>query len=107
MIFYSHIWDGFLKFFSFVGLVIAADHWDLHVYQFGGIIPNSAAGFVMIGILVGVWVTLYRQCLSILSTWIYATVSLQTHVTLAEAKALRKLFQLDFSLTWPNPQRIT
>src|SRR2546425_431375 len=98
--FYSHIWDGLLKLVSLVSLAIAAFHLKVgNLIQSGGI-PNSAARYVSIGIVGVVWVVLYRQCLSIFSTWIYATVSLRTRVTLAEAKALRKLFQLDCSLTW-------
>jgi hypothetical protein len=47
-----------------------------------------------------VWVILYRRWFSILSSWLYATVSLGANVTFAEAKALRRLFQVDLSFRW-------
>src|SRR5437879_5683075 len=107
MLLHSHIWDGLLKVVSLVGLAIAGFHLKLEYWIQNGGIPNSAARYVSIGILGLVWVVLYRQFLSILSTWIYATATLQTRVTLAEAKALRKLFQLDFSLRWVPLREIT
>ena len=55
---------------------------------------------LMIGVVAVIWIFLYRQYLSILSSWLYARMSLRTNVTFSEAKALRKLFQLDVSGKW-------
>ena len=92
MLFYSHIWDGLLKLISLVLLIVAAVHWDLDQRL------HSVA--LMISLLVVLWLVLYRQYLSILSSWLYARLSLYTNVTFTEAKALRKLFQLDVSAKW-------
>ena len=92
MLFYSHIWDGLLKLISLVLLVLAAVHWDLDQRL------HSVA--LMISLLVVLWLVLYRQYISILSSWLYARMSLHTNVTFTEAKALRKLFQLDVSVKW-------
>jgi len=92
MLFYSHIWDGLLKLISLVLLIVTAVHWDLDQRL------HSVA--LMIGLLVVLWLVLYRQYISILSSWLYARMSLHTNVTFTEAKALRKLFQLDVSAKW-------
>jgi ABC-type transport system involved in cytochrome bd biosynthesis fused ATPase/permease subunit len=92
MLFYSHTWDGLLKLISLALLIVAAVHWDLDQRL------HSVA--LMIGLLVVLWVVLYRQFISILSSWLYARISLHTKVTFTEAKTLRKLFQLDLSARW-------
>ncbi|MGH9515818.1 MAG: hypothetical protein ACRD3P_09110 [Terriglobales bacterium] len=55
---------------------------------------------LMIGIVAILWILLYRQYLSILASWLYARLTLRTDVTFTEARALRKLFQLDVSAKW-------
>src|SRR5438270_11542973 len=92
MLFYSHIWDGLLKLISLVLLIVTAVHWDLD--------PRLHSVALMISLLVVLWLVLYRQYISILSSWLYARISLHTNVTFTEAKALRKLFQLDVSAKW-------
>jgi hypothetical protein len=92
MLFYSHIWDGVLKLATLVGFIVLAVHFDLE--QRIHPVP------LMIGIVAAIWILLYRQYLSILSSWLYARMSLRTKVTFSEAKALRKLVQLDVSGKW-------
>ena len=92
MLFYSHIWDGVLKLTTLVGFILLAVHFELDQR----IHPVA----LMIGIVAAIWILLYRQYLSILSSWLYARMSLRTNVTFSEAKALRKLFQLDVSGKW-------
>jgi hypothetical protein len=92
MLLYSHIWDGLLKLITLVLLVVAAVHWNLDDRL------HSVA--LMIALMIVVWLILYRQLVSILSSWLYVRLSLGTSVTFPEAKALRKLFQLDVSGKW-------
>ena len=86
MIFYSHIWDGLLKMASLALLVTVS------VY--------TQPGWVLFSIMFAAWLVIYRQFLSTVSSSLYARMSLRTKVTFTEAKALRKLFQLDVSLRW-------
>ncbi|HTC92973.1 MAG TPA: hypothetical protein VK699_05925 [Terriglobales bacterium] len=98
---YSHVWDRLLKLVSAILFGIAAVILNLaERIQSAGIATQSDAVFVMIVILTVIWLILYRQFLSILSSWLYATISLRTNISFKEAKALRKLFQVDFSMTW-------
>jgi hypothetical protein len=69
--------------------------------------------FVVILIMV-IWIPIYREGLSTLAAWLYATVSLRASISLAEARQLARLFQLDVTLKWiplkevrslPKPQR--
>ena len=92
MLLYSHIWDGLLKLVSLFAFMILAVRWDLDKR----IHPLP----LMIGIVAVVWVLVYRQCLSIVASWLYARLTLRTDVTFNEARALRKLFQLDLSAKW-------
>lgn len=92
MLLYSHIWDALLKVTSLFALVILAIHWDLDQRL------HSVA--LMIATLTLVWILVYRQYLSIVASWLYVRATLRTRVTFAEAKALRKLFQLDLSGKW-------
>jgi hypothetical protein len=92
MLFYSHIWDGLLKLATLVGFIVLAIHFDLD--QRIHSVP------LMIGMVAAIWILLYRQYLSILSSWLYVRMSLRSNVSFSEAKALRKLFQLDISGKW-------
>src|SRR5438270_6157627 len=89
MLFYSHMWDGLLKLATLVGFIVLAVHFD----------PDQRIHPVplMIAVVAAIWILLYRQYFSIFSSWLYARISLRTNITLSEAKALRKLFQLDVS----------
>jgi hypothetical protein len=101
MLLYSHIWDGLLKLLSLVGLIIAA--LSLKVVErieSTGVLTESVSVSIMIAAVCVAWLILYRQYLSIISTWLYARMRLRTNVTFSEAKALRKLFQLDLSGKW-------
>ncbi len=101
MLVYSHIWDALLKLISVAALMILAV--SLHLaerIQSTGIATQSVSEFAMFAIPVAVWVILYRQYLSTLSSWLYARMSLGTNINFNEAKMLRKLFQLDLSGTW-------
>jgi len=92
MLLYSHIWEGLLKLVSLIGLVLLAVFLKLDQH-----IPSVP---LMIGIVGVIWAIVYRQWLSILSSWLYAHLSLRTNVSFHEAKTLRKLFQLDVSGKW-------
>lgn len=97
---YSHIWDALLKLTSLIGFIIAGISLNLEQrIQIASITPQqrSILGFVAV---VAVWLVVYRQCLSIISAWLYARVNLRTRVTFTEASELRKLFQLDLSMKW-------
>lgn len=93
MLLYSHIWDGLLKLTSLLVFMILAVKW-------GNLDQRIHPLWLMIGIVAAVWVLLYRQWLSIVASWLYTRLTLRTHVTFSEAKALRKLFQLDVSGKW-------
>lgn len=92
MLLYSHIWDALLKLMTLAGFIVLAIWLKLD--------QRLHSGAVMAIIVAIIWVVLYRQFLSILSSWLYARLSLHTRVSFAEAKALRKLFQLDVSGKW-------
>ena len=101
MLVYSHIWDALLKLISVAALMIMAVSLNLaERIQSTGIATESRSGIAMVGIVVVLWLILYRQYLSILSSWLYARMSLGTNINFNEAKMLRKLFQLDLSGTW-------
>ncbi len=101
MLLYSHIWDGLLKAISLAAFIIAAASWKLaERIQSLGIVAQSGSVFVMIVVVCLIWLVLYRQAPSILSSWMYARMTLRASVTFSEAKALRKLFQLDLSGKW-------
>lgn len=91
MIVYSHIWDGVLKLASIVLLTVLLI--ALHVDRALGVAA-------MIAILVVLWLVIYRQGLSTIASWLYARVSLGADVSLAEARRLACLFQLDLSVQW-------
>ena len=93
MLLYSHIWDGLLKLTSLAVVMVLAIKW-------GELDQRIHPLWLMIGIVAGVWFLLYRQWLSIVASWLYARLTLRTNVTFTEAKALRKLFQLDISGNW-------
>src|SRR5438445_13081996 len=92
MLFYSHIWDGVLKLTTLVGFILLAVHFELDQR----IHPVA----LMIGIVAAMWILLYRQYLSILSSWLYGLLSLRTNVPLRESEALCKRVQLDVSGSW-------
>jgi hypothetical protein len=112
---YSNIWDALLKLVSVAAMIIMAISLNLadRIHS-AGIATQPSSEFAIFGVAVVVWVILYRQYLSTLSSWLYARVSLRTDISFKEAKALRKLFQVDLSMTWvplreikklPNDQR--
>ncbi len=92
MVLYSHIWDALLKLITLSGLIVLGIWLKLD--------ERLHSGAVMVIIIAIIWAVLYRQFLSILSSWLYSRFSLRTGVTIPEAKALRKLFQLDVSCKW-------
>ncbi len=92
MLVYSHIWYGLLKLISIFAIIALAVRFKLDER----IHPVP----LMIAVVTVVWLLLYRQYVSILSSWLYARLALRTDVTFSEAKALRKLFQLDISGKW-------
>ena len=96
---YSHIWDGLLKLATLFAVIVAAIESGLEE-RMQGIAGNDNAKFVLIALAVVIWAILYRQVLSVFASWLYARVSLGANVTFGEAKALRRLFQLDFSFKW-------
>ena len=92
MLFYSHIWDGLLKLITLIGFIVLATSLKFD--------ERLHSGPVMVGLVAIVWILIYRQFFSILSSWLYARLSLRTDVSFREAKALRRLFQLDLSGKW-------
>lgn len=101
MLIFSHIWDALLKLISVAALITMAISLNLpERIQSTGIATESGSGIAMVGMVVAVWLILYRQYLSILSSWLYARMNLRTNISFNEAKMLRKLFQLDLSATW-------
>jgi hypothetical protein len=92
MLVYSHIWDALLKLISIFGIMglVVRFKLDERVHPVA----------LMIAVATVIWVLLYRQYISVLSSWLYARLTLRTDVTFSEAKALRKLFQLDLSGKW-------
>lgn len=92
MLVYSHIWDALLKLVSIFAIIALVVRFKLDER----IHPVA----LMIAIVAVIWALLYRQYVSILSSWLYARVALRTHINFSEAKALRKLFQLDLSGKW-------
>ena len=92
MILYSHLWDLILKVTLLAALFVVAVP-VLHVDESLGLWP-------MIGILVILWLVIYRQGLSTIASWLYARVNLGADVSLAEARQLSRLFQLDLSGKW-------
>ena len=95
---FSHVWDGLLKSLSMVVLVATAFELNRALAE-SRKMPPLGDNLAVLVIFV-VWVILYRRWFSILSSWLYATVSLGANVTFAEAKALRRLFQVDLSFRW-------
>lgn len=91
MILYSHFWDLILK----VGLLLA-----LLAILVSAHLDESLGVWPMIGILVILWVVIYRQGLSTIASWLYARVNLGADVSLSEARRLTRLFQLDLSGKW-------
>jgi hypothetical protein len=85
------MWDLILK--AALLVLLLALLISLHVDELLGVWP-------MIGILVVLWLVIYRQGLSTIASWLYARVTLGADVSLREARQLSHLFQLDLSGTW-------
>ena len=91
MIFYSHLWDFVLKVLLFVALIALMI--GLHLDQSIGLLP-------MIVLFTILFIVIYRQLLSTVAAWLYARTSLRTSLSLAEARQLARLVQLDLSGKW-------
>lgn len=98
--FYSHVWDLLLKLSSLFAMMvlIISLHGEERLGSVG--VPPGAAVWVLVGLGTGAWLVIYRQGLSTIAAWLYASVSLGARVSLAEARRLARLFQLDLSLKW-------
>ena len=100
MVFYSHIWDLILKLASLAAVVVLLV--SLHAAE--GLqktgVPSDYTLLTAIGISTVLWIFIYRQGLSTIASWLYATVNLGAGVSLSEARQLARLFQLDLSLQW-------
>ena len=94
---WSNGWDLLLKILWLFGGVILAVvlHLD-DVAKSIGLTNDTVTGIIGFAL----WVLIYRQFLSTISSWLYARVSLGAPVTLGEARDLRRLFQSDFSFKW-------
>jgi hypothetical protein len=100
MLFFSHMWDGILKAVTLVPLLLLVVRNESFIWRLG-LLRNSNLAMICIVLAVGaLWAFLYRRFISTVATWLYATVSLGTNVSLPEAKKLRTLFQLDTSMRW-------
>ena len=51
-------------------------------------------------VLLAIHFALYRSTILVFVLWLHGWVTLQSPITFADARALRRLFQLDLSLTW-------
>lgn len=100
MLFYSHLWDLALKIVSLAAtmVLLVGLHAEQRLAAWG--VPGGASAFVVVAIGAVVWVLVYRQALSTIATWLYARVNLGAGLSLAEARRLAKLTQLDLSLKW-------
>ena|SRR5437867_2408611 len=114
MLFYSHVWDLVLKLSSLTFVVILAVQLNAEASLQRVGVPADLLVPVLIGGIVVGWMIAYRQGLSTIAAWLYATVNLGASVSLHEARQLTRLFQLDLSLQWvplkeirqiPKPQR--
>ena len=100
MLFYSHLWDLLLKALSL--LTIVALLMALHVQEWLerlGASSDTATLIIVIGLTL-IWIPLYREGLTTLSAWLYATASLGASISFDDARQLARLFQLDVSLKW-------
>ena len=98
--FYSHIWDLLLKLASLIAIIIlfVALRGEERLGSLG--VPAGATVFVVVGVAAILWTAVYRQGLSTIAAWLYARVNLGAALSLAEARQLARLFQLDLSLKW-------
>src|SRR5437667_11449573 len=98
--FYSHVFDLILKSFTFFPLIILVARYQPEIWRFWGPL-NSTPGTIGVFLLAGLlWAAIYRRGLSIISSWLYARISLEANVSISEAARLRTLFQLDMHLKW-------
>ena len=100
MVFYSHIWDLILKLTSLAAVVVLLVSLDAAEWLQKTGVPSNYTVLTAIGISTVLWIFIYRQGLSTISSWLYATVNLGAGVSLSEARQLARLFQLDLSLQW-------
>jgi len=96
MLFYSHIWDLLLKILTVlsIGLIPLIVHDQIFGVNADVMIPIIAATMVISPVV-------YRQLVSILSSWLYARVNLGVPASFSDAKEWRTLFQLSFGGTQP------
>src|SRR5437868_2060102 len=90
--FYSSIWDGLLKLITLVIVMVGC--------------ASAARGqsdLVMTLSVVAsfpIWIFVYRTWISTVASWLHGRLTLGAPISIADAKALRRLFQLDMGMHW-------
>jgi hypothetical protein len=94
---WSNGWDLLLKVLWLFGAVILVVFLHLdELPQKVGLTNGTVTGIIGFAL----WILIYRQFISTISSWLYARVTLGAPVSLSEAHELRRLFQADFSFKW-------
>ena len=106
MIFYSHIWDFVLKIASLVAMVVFALSLHLQERLVATGLGEGFATFMVVGVIAIGWALLYRQYLSTVAAWLYGRVNLGARISLADARRLARLFQLDLSMKWVSMKEV-
>lgn len=96
---YSSIWDGLLKIALLIGLIggSVAVTKTLGCYEY---LKEHDLVIYLVLVLIAIHFALYRSTLSVLASWLHGRVTLRTPISFADARRLRRLFQLDLSFTW-------
>lgn len=104
--FYSSIWDGVLKLVTLIFILIGC---------MGAAKKQSDLVMTLAAVAtIPIWIFVYRTWFSTIASWLHGRVTLGAPISLSDAKALRRLFQLDMGMHWvamkevralPKPQR--
>lgn len=96
---YSSIWDGLLKLALLIGLIggSVAVTKTLGCYEY---LREHNLVIYLVLVLLAIHFALYRSTILVFVLWLHGWVTLQSPITFADARALRRLFQLDLSFTW-------
>ena len=90
--FYSSIWDGALKGISLILIL---------VFCMGGAMKQSDLVMTLAAVAtIPIWIFVYRTWISTLASWLHGRVTLGAPISISDAKALRRLFQLDMGMQW-------
>lgn len=87
--FYTHVWDLLLKCATTLSTTLLPLIVHEHIF---GINADVVIPTILVGAVIGVLI--YRQFVSILSSWLYARINLRVPISFSDAKELRTLFQI-------------